>query len=172
MSLATYALAAYLRRGKRPAEAAFKYLVLGAISSALFLYGSALLYGSTGSTLFSALKSVPADRVPLHLAGLALVAAGVAFKIAAVPFHAWAPDVYEGAPTPVTAFMTVGPKAAGFAALVRLLVEAFPSLEPNWTALLWFSAVLSMTVGNVLAVLQTNVKRRLEIGRASCRERV
>ena len=96
MSLATYSLAAYLRRGKRPSEAAFKYLVLGAISSALLLYGAALLYGATGSTLFAEL---PKGRgSPLYLAGLALVASGIAFKIAAVPFHAWTPDVYEGAP--------------------------------------------------------------------------
>jgi NADH-quinone oxidoreductase subunit N len=91
--------------------------------------------------------------------GLLLV--GFGFKVATVPFHAWAPDVYEGAPTPVTAFMTVGPKAAGFAALVRVLVEALPFLEPHWGGLLWISAVLTMTVGNVVAILQTNVKRML-----------
>ncbi|HET8733158.1 MAG TPA: proton-conducting transporter membrane subunit, partial [Anaeromyxobacteraceae bacterium] len=99
MSLSTYCLAAYRRRGVRSAEAAFKYLVLGAVSSALLLYGTALLYGATGSTLFSALPRGQGST--LYLAGLALVIAGVAFKVAAVPFHAWTPEVYEGAPTPV-----------------------------------------------------------------------
>src|SRR6266508_1340775 len=164
MSLATYALAAYLRRGKRPAEAAFKYLVLGAISSALFLYGSALLYGSTGSTLFSALKSVPADRVPLHLAGLALVAAGVAFKIAAVPFHAWTPDVYEGAPTPVTAFMAAGVKTAAFAVLARIVLSAASGAAAPASAfsgIISALAVLTMIFGNLLALPQRSVKRML-----------
>src|SRR5215208_6684560 len=122
MSLATYALAAYMRRGRRPAEAAFKYLVLGAISSALFLYGAALLFGATGSTLFSDLSRNGGS--PLHLAGLGLVAAGVAFKVAAVPLHAGTPDVYEGAPTPVTAFMAAGVKTAAFALLARIFISA------------------------------------------------
>src|SRR5512146_1432628 len=122
MSLATYALAAYMRRGRRPAEAAFKYLVLGAISSALFLYGSALIYGATGTTLFSDLTRGGGSA--LQLAGLGLVAAGIAFKVAAVPFHAWTPDVYEGAPTPVTAFMAAGVKTAAFAVLARIFLGA------------------------------------------------
>ena len=122
MSLATYALAAYLRRGRRPAEAAFKYLILGAFSSALLLYGAALLYGATGSTLFCELTR--GHGSPLHLAGLGLVAGGVAFKVAAVPFHAWTPDVYEGAPTPVTAFMAAGVKTAAFALLARIFLSA------------------------------------------------
>jgi NADH-quinone oxidoreductase subunit N len=162
MSLATYALAAYLRRGRRPAEAAFKYLVLGAISSALFLYGSALLYGATGSTLFSALPRGQGSA--LHLAGIALVAAGVAFKIAAVPFHAWTPDVYEGAPTPVTAFMAAGVKTAAFALLARIFlaassggVEAASALGGIVSAL----AVLTMFFGNLLALPQRSVKRML-----------
>jgi NADH-quinone oxidoreductase subunit N len=158
MSLATYALAAYLRRGKRPAEAAFKYLVLGAISSALYLYGSALLYGATGSTLFSALRAVPADRTPLYLAGLALVAAGIAFKVAAVPFHAWTPDVYEGAPTPVTAFMAAGVKTAAFALLARIFLAAEGTAL---TGIISVLAILTMIFGNLLAVPQRSVKRML-----------
>ena len=115
MSLATYALAAYLRRGKRPTEAAFKYFILGAFSSALLLYGASLVYGATGSLLFSSFRQAPAGS-PIYLAGIALVVVGFAFKVAAVPFHIWTPDVYEGAPTPVTAFMAAGVKTAAFAA--------------------------------------------------------
>jgi NADH-quinone oxidoreductase subunit N len=162
MSLATYALAAYLRRGRRPAEAAFKYLVLGAISSALFLYGSALLYGATGSTLFSALPR--GQGSPIYLAGLALVAAGVAFKIAAVPFHAWTPDVYEGAPTPVTAFMAAGVKTAAFALLARIFLGAQGGSVGDAAALggiVSALAVLTMLFGNLLALPQRSVKRML-----------
>jgi NADH-quinone oxidoreductase subunit N len=161
MSLATYSLAAYLRRGKRPAEAAFKYLVLGAISSALFLYGSALLYGATGSTLFSALAR--GEGSPLYVAGLGLVAAGVAFKIAAVPFHAWTPDVYEGAPTPVTAFMAAGVKTAAFALLARIFLsaEGGAAQAGSFSAIVYPLAILTMIFGNLLAVPQRSVKRML-----------
>jgi NADH-quinone oxidoreductase subunit N len=162
MSLATYALAAYLRRGKRPAEAAFKYLVLGAVSSALFLYGSALLYGATGSTLFSALSK--GQGTAIHLVGLALVAAGLAFKIAAVPFHAWTPDVYEGAPTPVTAFMAAGVKTAAFALLARVFLSAEIGGVAQATAfggLVSALAILTMIFGNLLALPQRSVKRML-----------
>jgi NADH-quinone oxidoreductase subunit N len=162
MSLATYALAAYLRRGKRPAEAAFKYLVLGAISSALFLYGAALLYGATGSTLFSELPR--GQGSPLYLAGLGLVAAGVAFKVAAVPFHAWTPDVYEGAPTPVTAFMAAGVKTAAFAVLARIFLgasSAAPEPAGAFAGIVSALAVLTMIFGNLLALPQRSVKRML-----------
>ncbi len=162
MSLATYALAAYLRRGKRPAEAAFKYLVLGAISSALFLYGSALLYGATGTTLFSDLPR--GQGSPLYLAGLGLVVAGVAFKIAAVPFHAWTPDVYEGAPTPVTAFMAAGVKTAAFALLARVFLSAQSGTAVQASAfggIVSALAVLTMIFGNLLALPQRSVKRML-----------
>jgi len=162
MSLATYALAAYLRRGKRPAEAAFKYLVLGAISSALFLYGSALLYGATGSTLFSDLRR--GQGSPLYLAGLGLVAAGIAFKIAAVPFHAWTPDVYEGAPTPVTAFMAAGVKTAAFALLARVFLSAESGTAAQASAfggIISALAVLTLVFGNLLALPQRSVKRML-----------
>jgi NADH-quinone oxidoreductase subunit N len=162
MSLATYALAAYLRRGKRPAEAAFKYLVLGAVSSSLFLYGSALLYGATGSTLFSELTK--GQGAPLRLAGLGLVAAGVAFKVAAVPFHTWTPDVYEGAPTPVTAFMAAGVKTAAFALLARIFLaaESGPVAQASaFAGIVSALAVLTMIFGNLLALPQRSVKRML-----------
>jgi NADH-quinone oxidoreductase subunit N len=159
MSLATYSLAAYLRRGRKPAEAAFKYLVLGAISSALVLYGSALLYGAAGSTLFSKLQSGQAS--PLYLAGLSLVAAGIAFKVAAVPFHAWTPDVYEGAPTPVTAFMAAGVKTAAFALLVRLFLASTSGTVQAFGGILSALAVLTMIFGNLLALPQRSVKRML-----------
>ncbi len=162
MSLATYALAAYLRRGRRPAEAAFKYLVLGAISSSLFLYGAALLYGATGSTLFSELPR--GGGSPLYLAGLGLVAGGVAFKVAAVPFHAWTPDVYEGAPTPVTAFMAAGVKTAAFAVLARIFLGATGGGAAQTAALggiISGLAILTMIFGNLLALPQRSVKRML-----------
>ncbi len=162
MSLATYALAAYLRRGKRPAEAAFKYLVLGAISSSLFLYGAALLYGATGSTLFSELPKGQGSA--LYLAGLGLIAGGVAFKVAAVPFHAWTPDVYEGAPTPVTAFMAAGVKTAAFALLARIFLAAESGTAAHASSLggiISALAVLTMIFGNLLALPQRSVKRML-----------
>ena len=160
-SICLYILCAIDRDRLGGLEAALKYLVVGGFGSAVLLFGSALVYGSSGRLNFAGIAAAGAQHDALLVFGLAMIVAGFGFKASAAPFHMWTPDVYEGAPTPVTAFMTVGPKAAGFAALVRLLVEAFPSLEPNWTALLWFSSVLSMTLGNVVAVLQTNVKRML-----------
>jgi len=159
MSLATYALAAYIRRGQRPTEAAFKYFILGALSSALLLYGSALVYGATGSLLFSAFRA-GAGGSPLFLAGIALVVVGVAFKVAAVPFHSWTPDVYEGAPTPVTAFMAAGVKTAAFALLARIFLSAVPgsSVLANVVTAL---ALLTMLFGNLLALPQLSVKRML-----------
>ena len=162
MSLATYALAAYQRRGKRPAEAAFKYLILGAVSSSLFLYGAALIYGGTGSTLFSELSKGQGGT--LLLAGLGLVAAGVAFKVAAVPFHTWTPDVYEGAPTPVTAFMAAGVKTAAFALLARIFLAAASGPASQASAfggVVSALAVLTMIFGNLLALPQRSVKRML-----------
>jgi NADH-quinone oxidoreductase subunit N len=163
MSLGTYSLAAYLRRGRRPSEAAFKYMVLGAVSSALLLYGSALVFGATGTTLFSGMAGRNADPV-LLVAGLALVAAGLAFKVAAVPFHAWTPDVYEGAPTPVTAFMAAGVKTAAFALLARIFLFSQGSGQASassFESILMVLAVLTMVFGNVLALPQRSVKRML-----------
>jgi NADH-quinone oxidoreductase subunit N len=163
MSVAVYALTAYLRRGQRPAEAAFKYFLLGAFASALYLYGTALVYGATGATQLHEVAA-HAHGGALLTAGLAFVAAGFAFKVAAVPFHMWTPDVYEGAPTPVTSFMAVGVKAAAFAALLRTMVVAFPAqggVEPWWGSAMEVLAVLTMIGGNLLAVPQRNVKRML-----------
>ncbi|HVP66987.1 MAG TPA: NADH-quinone oxidoreductase subunit N [Anaeromyxobacteraceae bacterium] len=161
MSLAVYALAAYPRRGQRPAEAAFKYFIIGSFASALFLYGSALVYGGTGTTQFSGLSRGGA----LAATGLALVIAGIAFKVAAVPFHAWTPDVYEGAPTPVTAFMAAGVKAAAFALLARGFLAMLGGV-PGGTGsglggVLAVLAVLSMVFGNLFALPQRSVKRML-----------
>jgi len=162
MSISTYALAAYLRRGLRPSEAAFKYLVLGAVSSALFIYGAALLYGASGSTLFSRISA--GQGSPYYLVGMGLVLSGLAFKVAAVPFHAWTPDVYEGAPTPVTAFMAAGVKAAAFAVLVRIYLAAETGVTVKVAAfggLLSALAILTMLGGNLLALPQRSVKRML-----------
>ncbi len=170
MSISTYALAAYLRRGPRPTEAGFKYFILGAFSSALFLYGAALLYSASGTTHLAGLASElgrifadpSSDRRLVVYCGMALVAAGLAFKVAAVPFHMWAPDVYEGAPTPVTALMSVGVKAASFAALVRVFLAIGRHVEPQVPVLLFSTlAILTMVLGNLLALPQRNVKRML-----------
>ncbi len=161
MSVSTYALVAYLRVGTRPSEASFKYFILGAFSSALFLYGTALCFGATGRTSLSGIAAAGGGR--LLLAGLGLILAGLAFKVAAVPFHMWTPDVYEGAPTPVTAFMAVGVKAAAFAVLVRILLSAFGArpFAAAWQPLLEALAVLTMFGGNLLALGQRSVKRML-----------
>ncbi|HEY0839828.1 MAG TPA: NADH-quinone oxidoreductase subunit N, partial [Vulgatibacter sp.] len=166
MSVSTYALAAYMRRGVKPAEAAFKYFILGAFSTAIYLYGVALVYGATGGkTGLSDIAQV-ADGGVLLLAGLAFVAVGFFFKVAAAPFHMWTPDVYEGSPTPVTAFMAVGVKAAAFAALVRVLTvgfggEGIASLENGWGQVIGVLALVTMLVGNLLAIPQRSVKRLL-----------
>jgi len=161
MSVAVYVLAGMLRGDVRSNEAALKYFLLGAFASGFLLYGIALVYGATGSTRIDVLaEAVAKGPGPMLLGGVALLLVGLGFKVALAPFHAWAPDVYEGAPTSVTAFMAVGVKAAGFAALARIAVAA---LEPTalWQPLLWTLAVLTMTVGNVSALVQTSVKRML-----------
>jgi NADH-quinone oxidoreductase subunit N len=148
----------------RSNESSLKYFLLGSFATAFLLYGIALIYGSTGSTNYETIRELSKLQgavQPTTLIGMGLLLVGFGFKVALVPFHAWAPDVYEGAPTPVTAFMTVGPKAAGFAALVRVLVQALPFLGQDWTSILWILSVLTMTLGNVVAVLQTNIKRML-----------
>jgi NADH-quinone oxidoreductase subunit N len=175
MSLALYALCAYLRRGKRPAEAAFKYFILGSFASAIFLYGAALGFGATGSTRLAdiaagvrlaATSGAPGGSAGLLFASVALLTAGFAFKVAAVPFHMWVPDVYDGAPAPVTGFMAAGVKAAAFAVLVRILVSGFgdpsASIGPHgWQQIIIWIAALTMFFGNLLAVPQRSVKRML-----------
>ncbi|MBK9518404.1 MAG: NADH-quinone oxidoreductase subunit N [Anaeromyxobacter sp.] len=164
MSLSTYALTAFQRRGRRPSEAAFKYMILGAISSALLLYGSSLIYGATGTTLFSGMHGGRGAGSLLLVAGLGLVASGIAFKVAAVPFHAWTPDVYEGAPTPVTAFMAAGVKTAAFALLARIFLSSQTGAQVadlSFEKILTVLAILTMVFGNLLALPQRSVKRML-----------
>ncbi len=163
MALSTYILAGMKKHDKKSNEAAIKYYLLGSFSSALLLYGIALLYGLTGATdiyiIAAFLKKTAVT--PVLLVSMILVAVGFAFKIAAVPFHMWAPDVYEGAPTSVTAFMSVGPKAAGFAVLGRVFFIAFGTLQADWTAILIGLSILTMAAGNIVAIVQTNIKRML-----------
>ncbi|MFH1114107.1 MAG: NADH-quinone oxidoreductase subunit N [Pseudomonadota bacterium] len=163
LSISIYVLAGILPKNPKSSEAALKYLLLGAFSSGIFLYGAALLYGSAGSAGLPALaKYLKAGSFgPMALAGMGLLAVGFAFKVAAVPFHMWTPDVYEGAPTPITGFMSVGVKAAAFAAFVRVFFDALSELQVNWTQILWVLAALTMILGNLAAIVQDNIKRML-----------
>lgn len=166
LSLATYALAAYLRRSRRSAEASIKYFILGAFASAVFLYGAALLYGAVGSTHLDAIRTgLPAalaDRPGLVYAGVAFIIAGFAFKVGAVPFHMWAPDVYEGSPTPITGLMGAGVKAAAFIAMIRVLFFITNGVNPQ-VIYVTLSALAAATMigGNLLSIPQRNVKRML-----------
>ena len=152
------------RRRDQSLEAAIKYFVLGSFSSAFLLYGIALTYGVTGSTNLTAIALFLRTNIVssgTELAALAMLAVGLGFKVAAVPFHMWTPDVYQGSPTPVTGFMAAAAKAAGFAALLRVAYSAFGSSQVDWQPVIWGLAVLSLVVGSVLAVVQTDVKRML-----------
>ena len=163
MAVSFYILAGFIKPNQRSNEAAVKYFLLGAFSLGILLYGMSLFYGVTGTTSLSGIADALAgsDQTLLLLLALILLIAGMGFKIAAVPFHMWAPDVYEGAPTPVTAFLSVGSKAASFAMLLRILVEALPSLVTDWQLIFWVLAAISMTVGNIAAITQSNIKRML-----------
>jgi NADH-quinone oxidoreductase subunit N len=166
MSVAVYVLAGYNRGNASSAEAALKYFLIGAFASGFLLYGIALVYGATGTTNLSLigaqLAGGPGGKLSLMAAlGLGLLLIGFGFKVAAVPFHMWAPDVYDGAPTPVTAFMATGVKAAAFAALVRVLVEGFPSAHGLWQPVIAGLAIASMVVGNLVALAQRTLKRML-----------
>ena len=166
LSISSYLLTGYMKRDPRSNEAALKYLLIGAASSAIFLYGSSLLYGlSGGQTRLGAIAAnIVSDgtEAPIGLiVALVFVIAGIAFKIAAVPFHQWTPDVYEGSPTPVVAFLSVGSKTAGFALAIRLLVTAFPLVSEQWHFVFTALAILSMVLGNVVALAQTSMKRLL-----------
>ena len=168
LSIALYVLTGFSRTRASSLEAAMKYFLLGAFSLAFLIYGTAFVFGVVKSTGFAAiaLALAPAAPVslignPLLIVGIGLILVGFAFKLSFAPFHMWTPDAYEGAPTPVTAFMSVATKVAVFAVLLRFLTFAIPSLRPEWTAVLWALAVLTMLVGNIAAVVQTSVKRLL-----------
>jgi NADH-quinone oxidoreductase subunit N len=163
MSVAVYVLAGFDRKRARSAEAAIKYFLLGAFASGFLLYGIALIYGATGTTnlgLIGVQVGLLERPSAMLLAGLGLLLVGFAFKVAAVPFHTWAPDVYDGAPTPVTAFMATGVKAAAFAALFRVLLEGFAAV-PAWRDIVWWLAIITMVAGNLLALGQRSLKRML-----------
>ena len=167
LSISSYLLTGYTKRDPRSNEAALKYLLIGAASSAVFLYGISLLYGLSGGetrliAIASSLASSTDGGISLALViALVFTIAGISFKISAVPFHQWTPDVYEGSPTPVVAFLSVGSKAAGFALAIRLLVTAFPLVSEQWHFVFTALAVLSMVLGNVVALAQTSMKRLL-----------
>ncbi len=166
LSISSYLLTGYMKRDTRSNEAALKYLLIGASSSAVFLYGVSLLYGlSGGETQLDKIAAVVAQSESSQAIGLAIALVftitGIAFKISAVPFHQWTPDVYEGSPTPVVAFLSVGSKAAGFALAIRLLVTVFGSLSDQWHFVFTALAILSMVLGNVVALAQTSMKRML-----------
>ncbi len=163
-SISTYVLAGFRRNDLKSNEAAVKYFLLGSFATGFLLYGIALIFGATHTThLVKIAKAVLLDPVDrrLVLAGAGLMLVGFGFKVAAAPFHIWTPDVYEGAPIPVTGWMSVGPKAAGFAAFLRIFYVALPSLHVKWFWVLWASAVLTMIIGNTAAMLQSNIKRML-----------
>jgi NADH-quinone oxidoreductase subunit N len=158
-SIATYILAGFRRRVAISIESSVKYFLLGSFATGFFLYGIALMFGATGSTSVYTIANVLKNGAsPLAYAGVALMFVGLGFKVASAPFHVWTPDVYEGAPAPVSALMSTGPKAAAFAVLLRVL---FATGAPGWFWLIWVSAALSMTIGNIGALLQQNVKRLL-----------
>jgi NADH-quinone oxidoreductase subunit N len=160
-SISSYVLAGFRRNSAESAESSLKYFLLGSFATGFFLYGVALLYGATGSTnvfdIATALSSTTHVE-PLAYVAVALIFTGLGFKVACAPFHVWAPDVYEGAPSPVVGFMSTAPKAAAFAVLIRLVID---TASPHWFWVIWTAAILSMCVGNLGAILQTNVKRML-----------
>ncbi len=163
MAISFYILVGYLKPNRRSNEAAVKYFLLGAFSLGLLLYGMSILYGVTGTTQLRPIMTALSGQevTPVLLLGMMLVIGGIGFKIAAVPFHMWAPDVYEGAPTPITAFLSVGSKAAAFAMLIRIFFEGLGPLHQEWSQVFWVLAVVTMTVGNVAALTQSNLKRML-----------
>jgi NADH-quinone oxidoreductase subunit N len=165
MSIAVYVLGGMRKQDEKSNEAALKYFILGAFASGFLLYGIALIYGAVGSTQIAHLsRAVVSHSVrshPMLLAGAALLLVGFGFKVAAVPLHSWVPDVYEGAPTSVTTFMAVAVKAASFSTFVRIFLEGLKGISHDWQGIVWILAVLTMTVGNVIAISQSNIKRML-----------
>jgi NADH-quinone oxidoreductase subunit N len=163
-SIASYILAGYLRDDPRNNESALKYFLLGSFATAFLLYGIAWIYGTAGTTNLTEIRTALAGgntSLALVSTAAALMFVGFAFKISAVPFQSWAPDVYQGAPAPVAAFLTVGPKAAAFAILLRVFITAFGSIASSWTPVVWAVALATMTVGNFAAILQSDIKRLL-----------
>lgn len=164
MAISTYVLVGFLRGNQRSNEASMKYFLLGAFSSGILLYGMSLLYGISGSTRFVDIAEELSRRPlgdPISLMAMITLSAGLFFKIAAVPFHQWTPDAYEGAPTSITAFMSVAVKAASFAMMVRIFMGAIYPLRPHWVAIMSAVCVMTMTMGNIAAITQSNVKRLL-----------
>lgn len=164
MSIAVYALTAFNRRDRKSAEAGLKYFLLGAFSTGFFLYGIALTYGATGSTNIAAIGDSVASGAAtpgLLVLAVALLMVGFAFKVSAVPFHMWTPDVYEGAPAPVTAWMSAAVKAAAFVAFLRVFLVGFDAAYDSWFPIMWWLAAITMVAANLIALVQTNVKRML-----------
>src|SRR5579872_5332727 len=165
LSIALYVLAAFNARRPESGEAGLKYFILGGFSSAVFVYGIALTYGATGTTNLPQIADYLARNVLLHdgllLAGMALLLVGFGFKVAAVPFHLWTPDVYQGAPSPVTGFMGAIAKAGGFAALLRVFVSSFGVLRTDWQPVVWVMAAVTLLLGAVVALAQRDIKRML-----------
>jgi NADH-quinone oxidoreductase subunit N len=163
MAVSFYILAGFIKPNQKSNEAAVKYFLLGAFSLGILLYGMSLMYGLSGTTNLRTMATVfvGQERDPRLVLAVILMVAGIGFKIAAVPFHMWAPDVYEGAPTPVTAFLSVGSKAASFAMLLRIFLEGLPSMSGDWRMLFEVLAIVTMTVGNLAALTQSNLKRML-----------
>ena len=165
LSITSYIMVGFLRDDKKSSEGAIKYFLYGSVSSAIMLYGISLLYGVAGDTSLAAIAKALGDaKAMAQFQGLIALAitltlVGFGYKIALAPFHQWSPDAYEGAPTPVTAFISLGPKLAGFAALARVVLVALPNFAPDWTNVLWAIAALSMTLGNLVALRQRNIKR-------------
>ena len=171
LSLSLYVLVGFLRGNLLSNESGLKYLLLGAFATGFFLFGAALTYGATGTTNYNEIAfAISSGSILSHVylsLGIGLLLIGFAFKVALVPFHMWSPDVYQGAPTPITGFLCTAPKAAGFGALIKLFITAFPEVYPLWQNLFWILAALSMTVGNISALVQSNVKRMLAFSSVS-----
>jgi NADH-quinone oxidoreductase subunit N len=165
LSISLYIMAGFARGQLRSEEAALKYFLLGSFSIGFFIYGSALIYGATGTTdlagVGKAIAALGQQENPLLLIGMGLLLVGFGFKLALVPFHQWTPDVYDGSPTLVTAFMSVATKAAVFAALIRVLAEALPGIRADWSTIVWVLAAATMLLGNIVAISQTEIKRLL-----------
>jgi len=165
LSISSYILTGFLRHDPRGSEASIKYFLYGSLASAMMLYGMSLIYGATGTTnlvgIAGSLSGIAEGLRPVVYPAIVLLVAGFGFKIAAAPFQQWSPDAYEGAPTPVTAFLAVGSIAAGFAVLVRVMITALPDFQLDWTALISALSIISMTLGNLVAISQKNIKRML-----------